>query len=103
MTTTADGEFWRLLVDGTYTYTVHAFGYDSSAPNSIVVENSVGGGGVKAKEMNEVRLKKREEAKAAPTSDDPVQKAKESDAVTLRPDGFLRKPEFSYHDYEDLR
>ena len=102
VTTTADGEFWRLLVDGTFTYTVHAFGYDSSAPNSIVVKNSVGGG-VKAKEMTEVRLKKREVAKA--TSDDAVQKAKEpkSDAVTLRPDGFLRKPEFSYHDYEDLR
>ena len=22
---------------------------------------------------------------------------------TLRPDGFLRKPEFQYHDFEDLR
>ena len=101
VTTTADGEFWRLLVDGTYTYTVHAFGYDSSAPTSIVVENSVGGSGVKAKEMTEVRLKKREEGTAAPVSDDA--KGSGSDAVTLRPDGFLRKPEFEYHNYEDLR
>ena len=105
VTTTADGEFWRLLVDGTYTYTVHAFGYDSSAPTSVVVENSVGGGGVKAKEMTEVRLKKREEARAGspPNNDDQKAMESESEAVTLRPDGFLRKPEFEYHDYEDLR
>ena len=100
VTTTADGEFWRLLVDGTYTFSVHAFGYESSAPASIVVENSVDGSGVKAKEMTEVRLTKREEGKAAPVSDD----GSSSDAaVTLRPDGFLRKPEFEYHNYEDLR
>ena len=47
VTTTAAGEFWRLLVDGTYTYTVHAFGYDSSAPATVAVQNSVDGSGVK--------------------------------------------------------
>ena len=55
MTTTADGEFWRLLVDGTYIYTVHAFDYDSSAPASVVVENSVDGSGVKGVNSTEIQ------------------------------------------------
>ena len=101
MTTTAAGEFWRLLVDGTYTYTVHAFGYDSSDPATVAVQNSVDGSGVRVKEMAEVRLKKREVANAASVPGGGV--VSDPNAVTLRPDGFLRKPEFEYHNYEDLR
>ena len=58
----------------------------------------------KVKEMAEVRLKKREDAKAAPAAAAPDGgEVSDSNAVTLRPDGFLRKPEFEYHNYEDLR
>ena len=58
----------------------------------------------KVKEMVEVRLKKRELANAAQVAapSDGVE-VSDSNAVTLRPDGFLRKPEFEYHNYEDLR
>ena len=101
VTTTAAGEFWRLLVDGTYTYTIHALGYDSSDPGSVSVQNAGDGSGVNVKAMTEVRLRKKRGAAVAT----PPGGAKESKtaAVTLRPDGFLRKPEFNYHDYEDVR
>ena len=59
----------------------------------------------KVKEMAEVRLKKREDANAAPAAaaNSDGGEVSDSNAITLRPDGFLRKPEFEYHNYEDLR
>ena len=58
----------------------------------------------KVKEMAEVRLKKREDANAAPAAAAADGgEVSDPNTVTLRPDGFLRKPEFEYHNYEDLR
>lgn len=41
--TSTRGEYWRLLVPGTYTVTAKAFGYESSEPKTVTVTNSTDG------------------------------------------------------------
>lgn len=105
VTTSEKGEFWRLLTDGDYSYTVHALNYESSDLKTVQVTN--GGKNMYDKEMQVVRLKR---VVGTTTSDPSGNDAKPSarefsqeKPATLRPDGFMRKPEFQYHNYEDLR
>ena len=102
VTTSKRGEFWRLLTKGSYKYRVHALGYRSTEfkyievhekgnPEMITVElDRIDESGRQANFM-------KEKEEAIPKKPD------EQKVVTLRPDGFLRKPEFQYHHYEDLK
>ena len=53
VTTTAGGEFWRLLTPGTYTLAVSALGHEDSAAQTVVVTNA-GEAAVQAGEEQEV-------------------------------------------------
>ena len=41
--TSSQGEFWRLLVPGTYVVSAKAVGYESSEPKTVTVTNSTDG------------------------------------------------------------
>ena len=101
VTTTDRGEFWRLMVDGKFSFRVHAHGYVSTEPQSVEVDNGEEGKW-KAKEMKVIRLR-REGSPAKAPEPAPVMPDKSVPSSTLRPDGFLKDPEFEYHHFEELR
>ena len=97
VTTTEQGEYWRLLVPGTYTVTVSAMEHESKTVENIVVTDSG------TATLQDFTLTKRSVAPADSTvpmvSDSeipPVEK-------TLSEDGFLTTPEYNYHHYDDLQ
>ena len=109
MTTTEQGEYWRLLTAGTYTVTVSALGYqDSSAANIIVVTDQ--GEAV----VQDFTLVKRSAGglmfnsaatmeTAGSLEDVPQSVELTPHPATLSPEGFLTPPEFNYHHYDDLQ
>jgi carboxypeptidase D len=90
VTTTRQGEFWRLLVPGRHQIRYVAEGYESTAFEDILV-------GEKGNpELRTIELKKRSDA----PGDDAT---KGASGQSLTPDGFVTPAEFEYHNYDDLR
>ena len=90
VTTTEQGEYWRLLTPGTYTVTVSAPGHTSATHDNVVVTNSADQAAV-----HDFTLTKRDAA---------VETLQEQTKTqTLSPEGFLTTPEFNYHHYDDLQ
>ena len=82
LTTTARGEFWRLLAgDATYRLRAHAYGYETSPWESIEVAKEGN------EEMKMFRLK-REAGGEFVVKTGAVTAEKEETAVTLRPGEF---------------
>ena len=99
VTTTEQGEFWRLLVPGTYTITVSAMDHEPKTVENIVVTDS--GSAI----VQDFKLTKRavssSESVAPVVSDSKI--PQETVIKTLSEDGFLSPPEFNYHHYDDLQ
>ena len=105
ITTTKKGEFWRLLTAGNYIISVHAEGFVSSPPETVVVSDS------HTAAVKDFKLSKREAMMASamvPTKGAEAMMGADSEVtskrpeVTLSPEGFLSPPEFAYHHYPDL-
>ena len=90
VTTTNQGEFWRIVVAGDYRFRVHAYGYKSSDYQTVNVPE----GG--KKESIEVRLVKIESVEGLESA------AEDGNHDDLGLKGFKSQPEFEYHHYEDL-
>ena len=99
VTTTEQGEFWRLLIPGTYTITVSAMEHKPKTVENIVVTDSG------AATVQDFTLAKRavSPAPAVSTMVSDSQIPQESVEKTLSEDGFLTPPEFNYHHYDDLQ
>lgn len=103
ITTTERGEFWRLLVPGTYVFTVHAEGYMSSPPETVIVPE---GHNTTVKDFT---LRKRDSGSpmVVPGAETSMGQGTAGTmegipGSVLSPGGFLTEPEFEYHHYEDL-
>lgn len=95
VTTTSRGEFWRLLVPGqTYQYRVHEPSYQSSEFKSVLVPQ----GG--KKEMEVVRMRRSSSSSDVQVID--KADVSQPEVSTLSPEGFINKPEYTYHHYQDL-
>ena len=95
VTTTAGGEFWRLLTPGTYTLAVSAPGHEDSAAQTVVVTNA---GEAAVQNFSLVRRA------SEPISQPEAASAEDTKtSETLSEDGFLTPPEFNYHHYDDLQ
>jgi len=94
VTTTKQGEFWRLLTPGTYTLMVHAVGFMSSETKAVVVTD-------KHQATVQDFILSRDDETAA-KSDDTTMETSFQEGSTLSPSGFLTPPEFVYHHYDDL-
>ena len=96
VTTTAGGEFWRLLTPGTYTLAVSAPGHEDSAAQTVVVTNA---GEAAVQNFSLVRR-----GASEPSSQPEAASAEDTKtSETLSEDGFLTPPEFNYHHYDDLQ
>ena len=101
VTTTEQGEFWRLLIPGTYTITVSAMEHEPKTVENIVVTDSG------TATVQDFALSKRalssapSESAAIVVSDSQI--PQEAVKKTLSEDGFLTPPEFNYHHYDDLQ
>jgi len=93
ITTTVQGEYWRLLTPGTYTITVHAVDYVSSEAKVVTVD-----GNHEAVLLNFTLNRDNEEV----IVNKKVSESKGLEVSTLSPSGFLTPPEFVYHHYDDL-
>ena len=99
VTTTEQGEFWRLLIPGTYTITVSAMEHEPKTVENIMVTDSG------AATVQDFTLTKRavSPAPAVSTMVSDSQIPQETVEKTLSDDGFLTPPEFNYHHYDDLQ
>ena len=93
VTTSKQGEYWRLLTAGTYSLAAHALGYQSSQPASVTVTDQ------HAAVKLDFTLNKLE---TPPSQTAPPTSHSAPPTSTLSPDGFLNPPEFEYHHYDDL-
>ena len=82
VTTTENGEFWRLLTPGNYRLKVAKNGYETSDFQDVNVSKGASGSWVSSR------------------SDFKIKKLTEK---SLRPDGFLLEPEFIYHHQLELQ
>ena len=100
ITTTERGEFWRLLTAGKYVVSIHAEGFVSSPPETVIVSDS------HTAIVKDFKLSKREPPTLTPIKGAEAmmgtEVTSEKTQMTLSPDGFLNPPEFSYHHYPDL-
>jgi len=93
VTTTDQGEYWRLLTPGTYSLTVHAVGFATSESRKVVVTDKHDA------LVEDFVLTKRGAATDHAESDNGPSS---NEVVTLSPEGFLTPPEFVYHHYDEL-
>ena len=97
VTTTDQGEFWRLLTPGTYTMTVTAMDHEPRTVENIVVTDSG------SATVQDFTLSKRSTSSASAPIVSDSQIPQETVEKTLSEDGFLNPPEFNYHHYDDLQ
>jgi len=93
ITTTEQGEYWRLLTPGTYTLSVHAVDYESSEPRNVVVTD-------KHEAIVESFVLSKRSTNTKQTSN--IGSSSDKEGVTLSPEGFRSPPEFVYHHYDEL-
>ncbi|RWS09438.1 carboxypeptidase D-like protein [Dinothrombium tinctorium] len=105
VTTTKNGEFWRLLLNGTYNITIEAIGYETLTLFNVEVDNSHS---PKLMEINLIPIESKkpiahvsEQSKTKSytnTESSIVSTAKETNS-----DGFLVPPHFKHHNYVELK
>jgi len=113
ITTTEQGEYWRLLIPGTYTVSVSALGYqDTSAGRPVVVQEG------QTTNQDFTLVKRSSASESSLNTESFYQSTSSSGQATmedipqsveliphpkiLSPEGFLTPPEFDYHHYDDL-
>ena len=102
VTTTEQGEYWRLLTAGQYVMSVHAEGFVSSPPETVeVAEGHIA-------TVKDFKLAKRSPGPstasvgAEATMGEVTQQAQQVVEQTLSEEGFLSPPEFTYHHTKEL-
>ena len=98
VTTTEQGEYWRLLTPGTYRVTVSAPGHTSDTHDNVVVTNSADQAAV-----HDFTLTKRDAVEGGMQDSVSISSQDSPKTQTLSPEGFLSTPEFNYHHYDDLQ
>lgn len=87
VTTTDRGEYWRLLLPGTYKVVAHAWGYESSKPQEVTVTNGT------TTVLNFTLNRIGAQGSVSPVSE-----------ITSQPDefGFIIPQKFVHHNYEAM-
>lgn len=94
ITSTERGEYWRLLPEGEYTLFVSAVGYETSAPQSVILSKTS-----PSKVLNIQLVKRSVQTETTDITESPEPT---DTSLRLNSDGFLTSPDFVYHHYDDL-
>lgn len=105
VTTSSRGEYWRLLLPGTYTLVAKAYGYETAQEKVVVVNGTVS--------RLDFKLKQISQASVSVTTPPPpavitTTTTTTTTIATFKPkkpeeEGFTSEPEFKYHHYPDLQ
>ncbi|XP_037777657.1 carboxypeptidase D-like isoform X2 [Penaeus monodon] len=105
VTTSSRGEYWRLLLPGTYTLVAKAYGYETAQESLVVVNGTVSRLDFKLKQIAQAPVSA---VTPPPPAVSTTTATTTTTVATFKPkkpeeEGFTSEPEFKYHHYPDLQ